>query len=423
MSTNLQRPPLRFDINERAGANNQRNSFFFQLPFVYGAIFTIVLIYLNIPTYLEAFYPSLLPKYWYFGMAALYAPWILASLSGNAPYSHAPFTMWAAAFTSLLAIHLLVALSDNETVRADIIATTLQYVVLAALQGMAFSAIPQKHYSFIFPLISAAIAATLIVDFVFPNTLYATREVGTVVGRAGGTYFNSTRAGEGLIITLIFSFIRLRGLPLLLLLLFSGAATLLTFSRAAIMGWVLLWPIALYNRILPRYTYGVLFGVVFVLPIVTTTIVTYMSTSPELLEGLNNIQNRLLFFENYSLEDDSGSARSEILAIGLQTFLDHPIFGAGSGYTYVWQYGISTHNEVALFLAEYGLIGLFFWIWLLAILWNGRYFAKRWHQISAALYFVYFSMFTHNMLDAIYWTFSFALFALRSKARESLSPP
>ena len=162
MSTNLQRPPLRFDINERAGANNQRNSFFFQLPFVYGAIFTIVLIYLNIPTYLEAFYPSLLPKYWYFGMAALYAPWILASLSGNAPYSHAPFTMWAAAFTSLLAIHLLVALSDNETVRADIIATTLQYVVLAALQGMAFSAIPQKHYSFIFPLISAAIAAKLL---------------------------------------------------------------------------------------------------------------------------------------------------------------------------------------------------------------------------------------------------------------------
>src|SRR5208282_1785730 len=114
-------------------------------------------------------------------------------------------------------------------------------VIFSAILGIAFSAIPQKHYSFIFPLISVALAASFIVDFVYPNSLYMQREVtshGAVVGRAAGTYFNSTRAGEGLVITLIFSFIRLRGLPLLLLLLFSGAATLLTFSRAAIMGWL-----------------------------------------------------------------------------------------------------------------------------------------------------------------------------------------
>jgi O-antigen ligase len=401
MTANLHRSraPIHLEGSGYIDPAEQRKQTFLRLPFLFAVLFILVSTYLDLPIYFGTVKPELLPKYWFTAFLIISLPWTFINLSGRAPYSAAPYTLWATAYVILTSFHWIAATSDGETTRAAVIETKLQYVILSGLLGVAFSAVTPKQYTFVFPILVAIISSLIIVDFLDNGKFYSYDIVGAVVGRGAGTFINSTRAGEALIITLLLTMVRFRGLLLLLLLLFAGLAALLTFSRAAIIAWVLIWPFALRTKRLPAYTYAVLFGLFFVVPLIITALINYTSLSTELAAGQKDIMERLSFFEEYSLEDASARERSEVLWAGIDVFLNHPFFGAGAGYTFVWEHNVSTHNEIVLLAAEYGIFGIVLWIWMAYILWNGSYFSRRDNQISIALYFMYFSMFSHNLFD------------------------
>ncbi len=415
------RPPLYFgNTRYRLASIGLTPESLIWLPSSAISALLVALIYLNSPLYVYYVSPSFLPKYQFYAFVMICSPWLLMTLAGKAGFSPFPFTYWSIATVFLMSLHLLGAISEGDTLRAEIITDSLDYVVLGALLGLAFSSILPRQYIFVFPILTFVLTSAIIFDFLYPGTLYSLQIEGAVLGRGAGPYVNSNTAGEVLLLTLLFAMSSLRGLPLLLLFLFSGVGVLLTFSRAAIMAWALLWPYALYMRIIPRYTYIILLGLVLIVPMILTIVTNYISAGG--FEGaIGNIEERLAFFQNYSLDDASSIERSEVLWAGVETFLEHPILGAGGGYTYLWASRSSTHNELVLLCAEYGIFGLGLWIWMLVILWRGSYFINIANQRVVVLYFLYFSFFSHNLFDELPLLFSFAILTQRRNIIDSVS--
>jgi hypothetical protein len=372
----------------------------------------LAIVYLDIPSYLFAIGSVILPKYWYFCYFVICAPWIFLSLTGKNVSDSYPFNRWAAALVVLLGFHLLISSSEGDIERSKSIITSVQYVILAVLMGVTFSAIPRKTYAFSFPVLCLAIALLIIYDFLSPGTLYTYDLPTAVIGRGAGTFINPNRAGEALAITLFLSITVLRGVWLLVLFIFCGIALLLTFSRAAIVAWFLLLSIALFGKKLPRGAYAVVALAPFVI---------FALASNDVLTGAlkasdaSNDFDRLQFFQSLSVNDASPRERADALWAGIEKFMQHPFFGAGAASTQFWA-GAGTHNEAVLLGAELGIFGLAIWAWLATILWNGDYLGKRQYHIALSLLFIYFSMFSHNLLGSVYAMLTYALVTQRQKS-------
>ena len=368
----------------------------------------LCLIYLDVPTYIFAFHKDFLPKYFFFAFLIVVAPlliWIRPLLR----YLISPFSLWAFGLIILNIAHLLVALSDGDEGRASLIGTGIQYAVLTVLLGFACSMTRATSYERIFPFVAVLIPAMVIVDFLNPGVFYPFGFEGTVLGRAAATFLNPNRAGEAMLITLLLATPVLQPRYRALLLLLVGAGVILTFSRAAILCWMLLWLLLVLRKAVPKYTFAVPLMAIGCLPLLLGSFESYLEGRGDLSEGLGNILARLEFFQDQALHDDSALERAGVFEAGLDLFLENPIFGAGAGATDLWSWRGSTHNQLIMLGAEYGVFGIAVWVSLAVILWKGKYFQDKTYQLTVVVGFVFFSMFTNNMFDFPYWLVTFAL--------------
>ena len=109
------------------------------------------------------------------------------------------------------------------------------------LLGFACSITRTTSYERIFPFLAVLIPITVIVDFLHPGVFYPLGTEGTVPGRAAATFINPNKAGEAMLLTFLLAIPVLRPRYRALLLFLVGAGVILTFSRGAILGWMLLW--------------------------------------------------------------------------------------------------------------------------------------------------------------------------------------
>jgi O-antigen ligase len=254
----------------------------------------------------------------------------------------------------------------------------------------------------------------LVWDFFAPWSFYTGME-GTVVGRASATFINSNKAGEGLLLAFILGIFALKHSLRPVLLLLIGAGIMCTFSRAAMIGWVLLAIYLGVLRIVPKYTIAlaaVAMGVIFLSP----WAMDYLMGRGDISGGVDNLIFRLDSLRDGDFSDYAVAERAMVLRAGIDLFLAHPVFGGGAGATAFWIFGISTHNQLVLLAAEYGVLGIVAWMALFVIIWRGCYYSDRRIQVGAALLFAYFSCFSHNLFDFPYWLLSFALFSTRQRS-------
>ena len=216
------------------------------------AVFSLCLIYLDVPQYLFSLDVAPPPKYWYFALAVICAPYLYMALLERRQFYCYAYMRWAVALLLLMFLHLLIAWSEGELTRTKDIVTSMQYIIFSLLLCVSLSAVPISRYAYLFPVLSVIIGCLIITDFLKPGTFYGYDLSETpptaVLGRGAGTFINSNKAGEALAITLLLSVCLFRGWLILLLLLFAGIASLLTFSRAAIIVWVLLSGVARYTN-------------------------------------------------------------------------------------------------------------------------------------------------------------------------------
>ena len=92
------------------------------------------------------------------------------------------------------------------------------------------------------------------------------------------------------------------------------------------MAWFLILGTALCTKKLPRYRYALVAGLFCVVPAVLAMLSNYVHSSGGLtVDASANVLERLGFFRDFSLTDDSARERAALLRAGIQTFL-------GSGY-------------------------------------------------------------------------------------------
>ena len=374
------------------------------------------LIYLDIPNYVNNVLNSgIEPKYFYYALAVIIAPLLLLKFREFVLYIASPFSLWV--FAEII-IHSYGLLDGNEAT-VQLIMTRDQYLILSLLFGFTASITRTESYEGVFIILAITIPVLVIIDFVNPGIFYPIGTPFTVPGRAAAMYINPTRAAEAILITCLLAIPVMRLQYRMPLLLLAGAGIIVTFSRGPILVWLLFWFFLLITRKLPKYSFVFPIVAFAVLPLLLSIFTSYIQAHQD--EGLDNILARLDFFQTRSLDDDSAQERIAVLEGGWRIFLDNPILGAGTGITSfktnLWPFRVNTHNQIILFAAEQGIFGVALWIWLLVILWRGRYFQDTRFQMAAAVGTFLLSFFTHFMFESLYWLVTFALISGRRQGQ------
>ena len=120
-----------------------------------------------------------------------------------------------------------------------------------------------------------------------------------------------------------------------------------------------------------------------------------------MIERINFVGN------DQALSDDSSYQRTHLLQMGVDKYLQHPVFGIGlgggqevSGIAYDGQ---STHNQYIYLLIEFGILGLFLLVGLLLILTKSVHDTLKSFEITAFLMLYSINcFFSHNMFDSYF---------------------
>lgn len=394
----------------------------------------------NAAIYLYTQDASLPPKYVYFLLVLLMAPVLWARRCALVAYLLSPFALWAGALVVLNLVHLAAwsagadagagyLVNQGDSLRAALVLTRIQYILVALILGFVVFVTPARTYLYAAAVLAVLLPCAVLLDFANPGLFYPPDIEGAVLGRAAAMFINPTKAGEALLHVCLLACavtgLRYRG-PLLLL---AGAAVLVTFSRSSIMAWGAVLAIMIVCRALPRSMAVTAACAVVALALGLGSFESYLQSRSEFEGASGNILSRLDFFSSFSFDDDSSEERAGVIKAGWELFLHNPVFGAGAGSTLFWWHRGGTHNQLLMLAAEYGLFGIGLWIWLLVILWRGRFFAERGLQLAMVFVFAWMSMFTHQMLDAnTYWLATCALVSTRAawtapgRARQARAP-
>lgn len=250
-----------------------------------------------------------------------------------------------------------------------------------------------------------------IYEFINPIAFFPIGSGIGVPGRSAGFYLNPTISGGAIVLGVILSLGIVPKVYRIWFLIFSFIGVFLTFSRSAIVGFVIVYLyMAIKKQVDFKYTFiiPILFFVVlsFSLPFLTD----FIKATHE--GGASNVINRIMWFlDPASHVDHSQIERQEVVAKAFKMLSDQPFFGAGLGSTLHWDARVSTHNIYLSNAAEMGLIGLLIYPFLI----YSTIIQARGETKNIAGVFVVFTVFigffSHNILDELYFLFAFALMA------------
>lgn len=379
--------------------------------------FVLVAVYLNLPNYSNTVNAALPPKYWYFLFLVMLFPLFLQTRT-LLFYVFSPFALWAAAFIAVNLVHLWGGVSGGQVLRDQAIESRVLFLVLATFFGFAFASWRGYGFDRVFRLVAMLGPCLVLLDFLVPGLFYALGTPGTVPGRGSATYINPTIASEVLLIAFLLACPSVRQTWRLPLFFLVGIGVAATFSRSGIVAWFALWLFLQWRGVFPRTGYTWIVAGLLAIPFVLAAVDAYLGTRTDLDGALANLQERLNFFSRMHVGDQSALERLGALRAGWDLFLQYPVEGAGAAATSVWFFPVGTHNQIVMQAAEYGMVGIGFWLAMLWILWSGNRFGDRNLQLCFVFLFAFFSMFTHNMFDMLYWLLAFALVSDRRAPQE-----
>jgi O-antigen ligase len=233
--------------------------------------------------------------------------------------------------------------------------------------------------------------------------------------RAAGFYINPNQSGAALVLGLIFSVglvPKIYRVPYTILTLLG---VLLTFSRAAILGWFVVVAFMVKQKTLRGK--DCLIGLVFITAtglMLTPLLIDYIEVERGL--SLVDVHERIGWFGSLG-EISVDASQEERLVLARRSwdlFVNHPFIGSGMGSTERWSERTSTHNMYLYFMADYGIIGAFFLPLLVlsaTCLARGR--ARR-IAIPFSIFVLFWGFFSHNIVGEYYFLLSFALMAMVS---------
>lgn len=357
-------------------------------------IAAVGIFYTNVPLYIyvnHGMSELAAPKNWVILFCLLSLPMLVTQkTTWNALKS--PITIWCVGYALLTLLWFFVS-SQSETawqeVRWRFLAMILILTSLMIFREPSAAALARK----------TLVAAVLFSVAVNVYELFAPLSFSQVIGRSAGLYANPNITGEALALGMILGVTvlapRYRG-PFILL---TGIGILLTFSRAAILIWIvasagfMLVGALRLKGLLVSGAVGVLLIAVVLLPRWDQLLMTWESTGVVNV----NVQERLAWFADpFGISDQSSWERKYVAQRAWDKIAERPLAGSGTGSSY--ETGIPPHNQYLSFMLDHGFIGVMIVpLLILAVMWGSRGDNRRVAIIFGGAVLVS-SLFTHSIL-------------------------
>jgi O-antigen ligase len=376
----------------------------FDLFYRHFLVFVIVAAFFtNISTYTVRY--GLIPLAWIGLLAGLSAPLILSKI-GKGKIELRPVVLWAVAFLLISIGWYYVAAQD--AVAFQEVQTRFVSVIFLILALVAFSGEREQRLARYWIAGAVVLAAALNVYELFNPMTFS-----TIPGRSSGLYANVNQSGAALVLGLILSYQVIPDRFKFLFVAISAAGVFPTFSRSAMIGWIL---IAAF--FFARAGIKVQFRRIFVGTIVAIVLV-YSPLWSDLQQSLEdkgmlslNVAERIAFFTGGQAQDDSANERKAVVAKGWEMFGQQPVQGWGTGANRdIPGFDVGTHNIYVAMLVDHGVIGFFIVPGLLlATVWGMN---RRSFDLAAPwlLFMVMWGFFSHNVLEEHYILLAVALVA------------
>ena len=394
--------------------NSQENQLKFSTIYqCFVAILATTIWFTNLDNYTYNAMGLLIPKFYFFGLAAASIPLIPSFLRDfeSLKYFKA-FFFWCAGYLAISAISILslpvipVVILDEFELRILSIGVLLVCLVILSRSDRALLAIKITILAITLFSIANNFHNLFNPDF-FVNI--------NSTGRSAGFYIDPNSSGFAIIAGAIFSISILPPVYRFAYLLLVGAGVFVTVSRGSVILFILVSLILILGRTVPRKQ--LFFGFLLLITILAIASFLQLNFVQDYLwqlqqQGIINedIFSRLNWFSNasssYTSDDNS---RTEIINYSLQIFNEKPWLGHGLGYTRVWDGQIRPHNMYLLLIVEHGILGILIMPILIWIVVKNARSENRNIAIAFAILMLLRCIFSHNVLEERYALFCFSL--------------
>lgn len=253
-----------------------------------------------------------------------------------------------------------------------------------------------------------AIAIAVIVGVLVNSfELFNPETFSAVLGRSAGLYINPNQSGSALVLGMIVSTGVVRERHRLLFMLVAGLGVVTTFSRSAMLAWVIavgllcVGSLVRYRRVRGLAEIG-LAGV--------AALAFFLSPGWDSIQArlednyvLNaNVLGRVSSLSLGQFDDDSSMERVEVAAQAWDAFGARPFLGSGTGAELAPPFDVGPHNIYLALLVDHGLLGLLLFPGLaVACVW-GTPPADRLGAATFIVTLLFLGFFSHNLLSERY---------------------
>jgi O-antigen ligase len=358
-----------------------------------------------------------LPLLWLLAFLFASIP-LFFSISNRLKYIPVPIVVWAVGYLVLPLISILIS---SQIPDLQLFENQIRTMIFLLLMLVIFSQhlLVLKWTKQTILLVTVANVLMFIYEFFNPLAFYLIQDA---AGRSSGFYSDANSAGCALIIGMILSIdlIKPKYRLFFALFMFIGIAT--TFSRGAMIGWVIVVLLFMYNRVIPRYQLSLLFVSIFVS-------ITILSSQLSNLANIKTADGTELFNDGTlgrveflinpfgQQEDDSTDGRMHHVEEAWAKFNKQPFVGngLGSGGSKTYRDSVGnpqrSHNIYLDRMVEYGFLGaLIYPFLLLACVWKAQGEHKK-YTLPFVTFLLIWGIFSHATMDLFSLLISYAIMA------------
>ncbi|MEL6927022.1 MAG: O-antigen ligase family protein [Cyanobacteria bacterium J06600_6] len=367
------------------------------------AIAAILIFFTGIDIYLQNF-TSLLPLHWMLAFLAASLPLGL-SLTRRLDSLSKPVLFCALGY---IVLSLLSILIQSTLPELQYLENQYRTLIFLGLMLVIFAYHPLVAKWTKLTVLGVTLVNALMYIYEFFNPL-AYRLEQIAPGRSSGFYQDSNTAGISLILGMIFTIDLIKPKYRLFYALFIFLGLAPTFSRGAIVGWVMVVGILVFRKFVPRYQISLLL-------VFFTVAIIILSSQLKNLAYIKNADGDNLFQQDtlerveflinpFAQKDSSQKSRISHIEKAWKKFAERPFFGNGLGSgedpSTISQTGIAqrSHNTYLDFMVEFGFLGAFiFPSILIACVYQAEGEFKK-QGIAFALFLFSQGFFSHTLMS------------------------
>jgi hypothetical protein len=355
------------------------------------AFISVLVFFSNFSDYSQRW--GIIPLFWIIFFGAIMAPLAVAPLL-NGQFELPPLVFWGAGFLLITIFWFYPSKQDGSAFQD--VQTRMLSVIVLYMMTFILSRPAEQHTARIAVAVSVLLAVSLNVYELFNPLTFS-----TIPGRSSGLYANVNQSGAALMLGMIVAYgvIPQRFKTLFLMLTAVGIIT--TFSRAAIVGWIL---VVLYFAFRSGLSVAHLRRAFLLCIAVFGFLVSpYWGRLQQSLEERGtltlDVLQRLNFFSG-DTSDASSVEREHLVEYGWRLFSQAPLLGHGTGaHLHLEGFEVGVHNIYLAMMIDHGIIGAFF----VPLLLLAAVYGVRKQQIDLVAPFVLFlsfwGFFSHNVLE------------------------